>query len=791
MEALDRRLRAIHVVICVAGLGLLLAGYRQQADQPALPPDLVLEELCYPVRLGGLEAATPEQLRFLGEGWPVGTPLELREADGSVREVRLIRRRDATYLGLAAFGSLFFWAMCLFAFTPRLALPGALWSFWTTFPYGLAIAIGGMYFRGDRSWIWSVPGHVHLLCLAALPVVFVGLTSSFPQRHRVRDRLPWLLPGLAAVAAAIAVWQQWSFEAFFRDPGPARAAQIALSGRVADFVMVGTVLFGVVLLFQQKQAASRVQERDQVRWLFRGFLIGATPYVFLRTLPVALGLPALLPANVDRLFELAIPVTFLLVVARHQFLEIDLILRRGLIYGTVTSILLVGWIGILIVLLQTPPDLPGWGRSLVWVLLGVGTGLVFRPLRRRVANWADRRFFGLRHSREELLAALAVRLGPVREPRDVLRAVFDVLVRVLRPRRLALVVRVGDEVLGEGRAAGPDPEHLLDAWLQSGSGGRRVLATPESTDQPGAESGNFPESLRGQFVVGATLRPGTEPRGVILVGARRSGRHYVGRELSVLRDVAQSAAGHLERIEVARLDALHRSKSEFLSRVAHDLRTPLTSISWSVQNLLDGVVGELAPAQREYLGEIDHAGAYLNRLVQNLLRLSRLERGELETHCALVDVGDVVRRSLKTVSAVARGKDVQLVPGLPDAPAVAWADPDLLEEALVNILENAVDFSPPGGSVDVTLENGENGARIRVRDRGPGLPPGGAEALFGRFRQGPRSPWSSRGGFGLGLYIANLHLGSMAGRLGAEDHPEGGAVFTCALTSEAPREESS
>jgi signal transduction histidine kinase len=202
-------------------------------------------------------------------------------------------------------------------------------------------------------------------------------------------------------------------------------------------------------------------------------------------------------------------------------------------------------------------------------------------------------------------------------------------------------------------------------------------------------------------------------------------------------------------------------------------------------------VGDLSPEQREYMGEVGHAGAYLNRLVQNLLRLSRLERGELEAHCARIDVAEVVRRSLKTVGGVARGREVKLEPQFPAEPATAWADPDLLEEALVNILENAVEFSPPGGSVDVTVENGENGARIEVRDRGPGLPPGGVDALFARYSQGPASPWSSRSGFGLGLYIANVHLGLMAGKLGADDHPDGGAVFTCTLVADDPAGESS
>jgi K+-sensing histidine kinase KdpD len=481
-------------------------------------------------------------------------------------------------------------------------------------------------------------------------------------------------------------------------------------------------------------------------------------------------------------------------------LDIDVALRRGLIYGSVTTILLMGWICVLLLVRPIPVGVPSWVASLLWVLLGVGGGLLFRPMRRSVARWADRNFFRILHTRDELLAELDRDLASAATGTELLRAVFAHLSHGLHPRRLAIVARAGDETLGEGRAAGSEPETLLREWESSHCSDLDVVAVSGTTDQPDVESARFSESLGRNFVVGATLRVGGVPGGVILLGERRTGRHYVRRELNLLRSVAERASAQLERVELARrvqeeqaerirLDALHRAKSEFLARVSHDLRTPLTAISWSVQNLRDGVVGELSSSQREYLAEIDHSCTYLNRLVGNLLRLGRLEREELEAHCERVDVAEVVRRSIQTVGAVARGHDVTIVPVLSNGPSLAWADSDLLEEALVNILDNAVEFSPPGSAVDLTLDATSGRTQIRIRDRGPGLPEGGAAALFERFSQGPRSPWSRREGFGLGLYIANLHLGLMAGTLSAHDHPKGGAVFTCSLPIHDPRAE--
>jgi signal transduction histidine kinase len=284
-----------------------------------------------------------------------------------------------------------------------------------------------------------------------------------------------------------------------------------------------------------------------------------------------------------------------------------------------------------------------------------------------------------------------------------------------------------------------------------------------------------------------------EPVGRILVGPRANERRYLEADLAFLAGCARVAAQHLERLALLQavaaetlarehLAEVDRLKSEFLAQVAHDLRTPVTGIGWSARNLADGIVGELNGEQREYVQSIAQSCEHLNRLVSNLLEISRLDRGKLELELATIAPALAWRHALGTVAPLAQAKNVALELIESEPGAVARGHADKLIEVAVNLLDNAIKYTAPDSKVTVTIGTQEaGGLAMSVRDRGPGLGGQAPEDLIGRFAQGAPSPSSSRKGFGLGLHIVVTYLELMGGTLTAGDHPEGGAEFTCRL----------
>lgn len=252
--------------------------------------------------------------------------------------------------------------------------------------------------------------------------------------------------------------------------------------------------------------------------------------------------------------------------------------------------------------------------------------------------------------------------------------------------------------------------------------------------------------------------------------------HRQERDLEAKATQMETLYAQLEAVN-AELRALSLRKSEFVSIVSHDLRTPLTAIGGFVDNLLDGIAGPLTDKQRQYLDRIHVNIDRLVRMIHDLLDLAKIEAGTVRLTCKSLRMADVIQGLSDTFQTLAGQKHLTVHATTDPVDLEVWGDGDKLTQVLTNLVQNACKFTQPGGTVAVTVRNGEPGfAEVCVSDTGCGIPPEEAAHVFEKFYRGTSSGKEGRG-VGLGLAIAKHFVELHHGRIWVESRQGEGSRF--------------
>jgi two-component system, OmpR family, sensor histidine kinase BaeS len=228
----------------------------------------------------------------------------------------------------------------------------------------------------------------------------------------------------------------------------------------------------------------------------------------------------------------------------------------------------------------------------------------------------------------------------------------------------------------------------------------------------------------------------------------------------------------------SQLEQVEDMRQKLIGDVAHELRTPLTVIKGSLEGLMDGVLPPDASTYERIYRQVDR----LDRLVNELQELNRIEEGVLELHIGAVDLQVFLTNLIQTMQVNFSTKNVALNLDLPDGPLMALADQDRLDQVMFNLLNNALRSTPGGGRVLVKGERLAGAVRISVEDTGVGIAPEHLEKVFARFYRVDDARSRQAGGSGIGLTVAKKLVEAMGGRIWAESAGRNqGAAFRFTL----------
>ncbi|MCS5697119.1 sensor histidine kinase [Desulfofundulus thermocisternus] len=404
---------------------------------------------------------------------------------------------------------------------------------------------------------------------------------------------------------------------------------------------------------------------------------------------------------------------------------------------------------------------------LIFVLVALFTGTLSSRLQQQVHH--SRR----REARTAALYALSREIAAVSELEPVLESVAR---------------KVAETVEGQVVVLLPDKNGRLSVRAASSPG------LPDSLDESeravatwvfehGAMAGRGTDTLSASAGLYLPLRTGGEVRGVLGVLTRDRERYLLPEQVRLLEAFAGLAALAVTRIQLAEkareaqmLAESERLRTALFNSLSHDLRTPLASIIGAVTSLLEGGDVYDPAARRDLLQTIKQGAMRMNRFVNNLLDMARLESGLLSLRKEWCDIQDIIGVAVGRLGELrSRPLKIDLQPNLP----LVQADFVLIEQVLVNLLDNALKYSEPGSEIIISARRENGQLAVAVADRGQHIPEEDLQRIFDKFYrlQSPRLV----SGTGLGLAICKGIIEAHGGRIWAANNPAGGVVITFVL----------
>jgi two-component system phosphate regulon sensor histidine kinase PhoR len=618
--------------------------------------------------------------------------------------------------------------------------------------YGLTLSVGILISCSTGSMA-SLPYPMAILSRSCFflaygiaPVFLLHFSMNFAlSDHMIRSSIMRALYVVAFILAVDhAVWDgmvrteaNWTFQWF----------DISYIVTHLWFAVVAVLSIGLAL--RGYRLSRNIGDRRRILWVLFGMGMSVASYLMLWSIPQMLFGRALLPEEFVVASSAIAPVAFAVAIIRYRALDIDVIVRVGVVHGlTIFAALLLYTVFVTIGFRFIRSDTLVF--EYVIPLIIILNVLLFAPVRGLIQNLVDRWFFRVEYNYRNAVRESTQRIQQTISRMTLAAEVERQLVKFLHPSFVRVVVNDTDEesaiIIGDhsGEAV------AIERDLRTNSG---ILL------------------------------------GSIQIGAKRSQINYTDEDADLVRNIATVAVQQLDKLHLARSlqtehekaeheAAMNKLKSAFVSSVSHDLKTPLTSIQMYAELLEGKVVDERS---KNYLRMIEGESARLGRLVDNVLDYAKIERGIMDYDRKVQNINPIVQRVLTVMEYPLGLHGFELHLEISSEPILANVDSDGLQNALTNLVSNAIKYSTSTKWLKIGTSVREGNAVIMVADQGIGIPENARQEIFTAFTRLKDPSAKGVAGAGLGLALVKHFVIGHGGSIELESEPGVGTTFTLLL----------
>jgi signal transduction histidine kinase len=541
------------------------------------------------------------------------------------------------------------------------------------------------------------------------------------------------------------------------------------------YVFISLILLARVIL-KQHRAAHIPIEKNQTKLISIGIILYA---IF------AVSANVILPALVDNWYSSRFGPAFTLfftsltayTIFKHKLFDIKGVVVRAAAYFFAFSVLALLYVIPAIVLAGTVLDAPiSTPTYFVLVVITLITSLLFQPLRLSFNKLTARFFYRDYYEPQDVLDKISRLLVGSVDLGQIETESTEILKSSVKPVKLRYLL-----------TASKDGEAKLLELLESAK--KDILVADDLTDGRHVQ---LSEIMRAEdLALAIRLRTKHEVLGFMLFGYKQSGAGYSAADLKLLSIVADEIAVGLQnalrfeeirrfnatleqKVEDAtkklrhantRLKELDATKDEFISMASHQLRTPLTTIKGYLSMILEGDMGKVKKEQEEMIQQAFDSAQRMVYLIADLLNVSRLQTGKFVIDNHPTNLAEVVEGEVKQLHEQALARKIMLAFKKPSDTPVLNLDETKIRQVVMNFLDNALYYTPTGGSVSVELKTTADSVTYAVTDTGVGVPKDVQHHLFSKFYRADNARKMRPDGTGLGLYMAKKVIVAQGGAI--------------------------
>ncbi len=533
-------------------------------------------------------------------------------------------------------------------------------------------------------------------------------------------------------------------------------------------------------------------ERKKLRWILFGFSVGVTGLLILWIIPYLITSKGLVSEDLLLLIVLVIPVTFAISIVRYRWLDIDLIIKRSIIYAMVVALLLLTYTFMIVFITGLLKIENTKIPAFITVIL---IALFFQPVYLRLQAFVNKKFFRIHFNLKEILTEFIEDIKNVNDSKSLTNKINEIINKAIPVEKIIVFTfnSIEEEIdnISHNNYNGiiKDINKLKNDFKKISKISQPIAK--RSSCEPGAmidlvDSDIIPIY---DFEIAIPIKGKTNNLlGIIFLGKKKSQTRYTIEDIDLLLALSSSVREAIEKIELQdellkermeteRLEELNKIKSLFVSTVSHDLKTPLTSIKMFAE-MLQSNPNIPSKKKLEYLKIIEGESDRLTRLIDSVLDYAKIEKGIKEYRFENVNINNIIQEVLKLMEYSLTIQKFNVRTNLVKKEHLIYADKDAITEALLNLISNSIKYSEEKREINITTYTVGNYFALSVEDKGIGIKEDELNKILIPYFRSEETVIKKKEGTGLGLTIIKHIMNAHNGEIKIESRRGEGSKFT-------------